>query len=313
MSARSSVRTLPDQDPSGICRQDSRTNSFRSLAVVLVIAICAGPIGALSAEPAGNTVRSGYAQVDDIRIYHEVRGAGEPIIMLHGGFGTTLLWTTSAELLAKRFLVITADARGRGRTSDGDGPITPGRTARDVIGLMDHLDLRQAHIVGHSAGSVTAVHLLIDYPDRVRSATLVGSPLIALAQPNAALRKQMSDVKSAGRGLTEDPEMREFAEQWRKLAPDPSRFSATMEKLSRVAGVGYGESTLFAVNRPVLVVKAGRDALIPPESFDRLAAAIPGAALIDFPEGTHRLPRQEAARLALEIQKFIDALPLSTR
>lgn len=271
------------------------------------MAICAGSSGALSAEPAGGTVHSAYAQVDDIRIYHEVRGTGVPIIMLHGGFGSTLLWTPSAELLAKRFLVVTVDARGRGRTNDGEGPITPGRTARDVIGLMDHLGLRQAHIVGHSAGSITAVHLLIDYPERVRSATLVGSPLIALTQPNDALRKQMNDVRAAGRGLAEDPEIREFAEQWRRLAPDPLRFAATMEKLSQVAGVGYAESALFAVSRPVLVVKAGRDALIPPEAFDRLAGAIPGAKLIDFPEGTHRLPRQEAARLALEIQKFIDA------
>lgn len=294
---------------------DKSLASFRRLyarhatAALLIAVVLFSPCllsSEATAEENGR-VRSGYAVVDDISLYYELRGAGEPIFMLHGGFGSTAVWAACAEQLAKRFLVITTDARGRGRTSDGSGPTTAGRTARDVIGLMDHFGIKQANVVGHSAGSLTTIHLLIDYPDRVRSGTLVGSPLVAFGNPNDALRKQMGDLEALRDGQPKDDELKEFAEQWRRVAPDPSRFRLVMEKLNRGMGTSYSESALAAITRPVLVVKAGRDRLVPPEAFDRLATSIRGSKLIVFSEGTHGLPRQDPTRLAEEIQRFIEA------
>ena len=308
MNAIHGVKGVFGGNFSGGCMLNWQSKILASVVAAFLVAIGTASAGAASDARGGAMVKSAYAQVDDIRIYYEMRGAGEPIIMLHGAYGTTGTWAPCAAILAQHFLVITLDLRGRGRTGDGDGPISAGRTARDVIGLMDHLGLRQAHVVGHSAGSITAVSMLIDYPDRVRSATLVGNPLMALRVPNDAMRKLQRDMESLRDGLpvVSDPDLARFAEQLRKTAPDPNRIPIVMGKLRRIGAV-YAEDALATITRPVLVSKAGRDALIPPESFDRLAAAIPGSTLIDFPNGTHGLPRQEASRLAVEIQNFIDA------
>ena len=284
---------------------------MRILGVLLGTLLITGSAATSGAPNDERAVRSAYAQIEDIRIYFETRGAGEPIFMLHGAFGTSANWALCADILAKHFLVITTDARGRGRTGDGDGPISPGRTAHDLVGLMNHLGIAKAHLVGHSAGSLTAVHMLIDFPDRVRSATLVGSPLVALASPNAGLQQLRRNMVALGQGQPDDDELKQFAEQWRRLAPDPSRFPVAMEKFARRVDTSYPEAALASISSPVLVMKAGRDRLIQPEAFDRLAAAIKGSKSINFPEGTHGLPRQESARLAEEIQKFIDSLESS--
>lgn len=288
--------------------RDSIMQSLPVLIAALSLAPCVATGQPAVAQPAAGALRQAYARVDDIRIYYELRGEGRPIILLHGGFGSTELWTPCAERLAARHLVVVPDARGRGRTSDGAGPISAGRTARDLVGLMDHLGLDKADIVGHSAGSLTAIHMLVDYPERVGSATLVGSPFIALAQPNEALRKLRRDIEALRDGKpVSDADLLQFADRWRRSSPDPSRFPYVMDKLSRSVSTAYSESVLSTLSRPVLVVRAGRDALIPAEAFDRLAAVIPGSQLIDFPQGTHGLPRQEAARLADAILQFVDS------
>ena len=64
----------------------------------------------------------------------------------------------------------------RCRTKGSNAPITYGRMAFDAIGLLDYLGIHSAHVIGHSDGGCTTLHLLIDYSDRVRSATLIGTP-----------------------------------------------------------------------------------------------------------------------------------------
>jgi pimeloyl-ACP methyl ester carboxylesterase len=251
-----------------------------------------------------------YAKVDDLRIYYERSGSGVPIVLLHGGFGTSELWSGVRERLGGRYLVIAPDARGRGRTNDGDGPMSGGRTARDVIGLMDRLGIQRAHFICHSIATLTAVHLLVDYPERVLSATLVGSPLMALSQPNAALRALREDLEAMREGRpARDEALNAFAARWRREAPDPTRFAVAVGKLARATEEVYPGAVLASIRRPVLVVKAGRDGLVEPADFDRLAAAIPGAKTVDFPGATHALPRQDPIGLANAVEGFIASLP----
>jgi aminoacrylate hydrolase len=278
-----------------------------SLAVILTalaVSGCAAQIGA----PPDARKHIGYAQVDDIRIHYESRGTGIPVLLLHGGFGTAELWSECGERLSARYRVVAPDARGRGRTGDGDGPMSAGRTARDVIGLMDQLGIARAHLVGHSQASLTVIHLLVDYPDRVLSGALVGSPMMSLARPNAALKALRANIDALrSAGPVDDPDLVRFAARWRELAPQPDRFEPAMEKFRVAIDATYSEAALGTIRRPVLVVKAGRDNLIDAADFDRLAAAIPGARVADFPDGTHGLPRQAAVRLAEAIERFIES------
>ena len=78
--------------------------------------------------------------------------------------------------LARDFRVILADSRGHGRTADAAGPITYGRLTFDVVRLLDHLGIDRVHVVGHSVGAIVGLHLLVDFPDRVRTVTLLAGP-----------------------------------------------------------------------------------------------------------------------------------------
>ena len=71
-------------------------------------------------------------------------------------------------------MVTIADSRGQGNSTDGAGPITFGRVAFDAVRLLDHLGITRAHVVGHSSGAIAGLHLLVDFPDRVKTVTLLG-------------------------------------------------------------------------------------------------------------------------------------------
>jgi pimeloyl-ACP methyl ester carboxylesterase len=108
-------------------------------------------------------------------MYYEVHGTGDPILFIHGGGGSIKLWGGPGgyvEQLSKRYMVIVADSRGQGQSTEGEGPITYGRVGYDAIHLLDYLGIRRAHFVGHSSGGVA--YILIDFPERLITATLMG-------------------------------------------------------------------------------------------------------------------------------------------
>ena len=113
-----------------------------------------------------------------VTIHYEVRGAGEPVVLIHGlGSSAAENWdmTGITALLAQRYQVITLDCRGHGQS---DKPQEAGsygtKMVDDVVRLLDHLKIRQAHVVGYSMGGMITMKLLTMRTRRVRSAVLGG-------------------------------------------------------------------------------------------------------------------------------------------
>ena len=206
--------------------------------------------------------------------------------------------------LSRRYRVITPDSRGRGRTSDGSGAITYGRLAGDVVRLLDYLGIDQAHFVGPSEGGITALQLLVDYPDRVRSATLLGTPYHVDNSPPelmAALKRQMDRLR---RG--EENEVG-FKARFERLAPDPSRFLVVVDKLADtwLSQPTFTVDVLRTIKSPVLIVKVDHDEYVPLPVFDVMAKAIPNARIHYIPEGTHVVPFQFPNRVIQAIEDFV--------
>src|SRR4051794_38987036 len=115
-------------------------------------------------------VSSGYADIDGLHMYYEVHGTGSPLVLLHGGMLTIdLNFAGLIPTLARKHQVIGVELQGHGRTGDVDRPLTPAALARDVVGLLDHLEVAAAHVFGHSMGGATAMELAVNHPGRVRS------------------------------------------------------------------------------------------------------------------------------------------------
>jgi pimeloyl-ACP methyl ester carboxylesterase len=104
---------------------------------------------------------SGYADVNGIKLYHEIYGQGEPLVLIHGGLTTIGEMQGWVELLAKTRQVIAVEMQGHGRTPDTDRPMTFVTMGDDIAALLDYLKIPTADLVGHSFGGASAIRTAI--------------------------------------------------------------------------------------------------------------------------------------------------------
>ena len=182
-----------------------------ALAFLLTAAGCApSPApGTTAPAPAAESAATLAAAADqfvtlsDARLRYRVIDRGEPVVLLHGYLGRLEAMSTLADSLARDFRVIVPDERGFGESTKFADPARFGRVmADDVIGLLDHLGIRRAHLVGHSMGALVAASTAVRQPSRIASVSLVGGPFFA---DSAAFAQQtvsyVTDLER-GKGLT---------------------------------------------------------------------------------------------------------------
>jgi 3-oxoadipate enol-lactonase len=115
------------------------------------------------------------AQIGRYEINYLDEGEGVPVVMIHGLAGDLSAWMPQVSALRDRHRVIAFDNRGAGRSTQIDEPISTADLARDTISLMEHLGIRDAHIVGRSMGGAIAQIIALERPDLVRSLVLCAS------------------------------------------------------------------------------------------------------------------------------------------
>jgi len=116
---------------------------------------------------------SGYAAVNNTKLYYEISGKGEPLVLIHGSFGDNRFWDTQFTVLSKKYKVIRYDIRGFGKSALPDSNEVY-KDCDDLKSLMDFLGIQKAHICGLSLGSIIAVDMGLAYPDKCSSLILCG-------------------------------------------------------------------------------------------------------------------------------------------
>lgn len=156
------------------------------VVIAMTIAVsCAGDSGNHGPETAAAVeIQSGFAQVHDGRLYYELTGSGDAIVLVHGNAGDRRHWDAQFSALAVDYRVIRYDVRGFGESSL---PVEgrPYSDHEDLATLLDHLGVKAAHVVGFSMGSGIAVDFSLAYPDRTRSLTAVGPWVFGYSSPTA--------------------------------------------------------------------------------------------------------------------------------
>src|SRR6185437_8819754 len=114
------------------------------------------------ATPSGGQAKmkpttSGYADVNGIKLYHEVYGEGQPLVLIHGGLTTIGEMQGWVQPLARTRQVIAVEMQGHGHTADTNRPMTPTQLGDDIAALLDHLQIPNADLVGHSFGGASAI------------------------------------------------------------------------------------------------------------------------------------------------------------
>jgi pimeloyl-ACP methyl ester carboxylesterase len=114
--------------------------------------------------------------VNDASIYYEIAGKGDPVVLVHGFTLDTRMWDDQFSQFSKHYRVIRYDARGFGRSSVPEEG-KPYSHARDLRGLLDHLNIRKASVIGLSMGGSTAINFTLEHPDYVSTLIAVDSGL----------------------------------------------------------------------------------------------------------------------------------------
>jgi len=118
-------------------------------------------------------VETGFAEVNGTRLYYEVAGTGDPIVLIHGNFGDRRYYDGQFEALARHHRVLRYDLRGFGKSMRPEEGV-PYSDFEDLEALLAHLDIGRAHLVGFSLGSAIAVDFCLAFPDRCRSLIALG-------------------------------------------------------------------------------------------------------------------------------------------
>jgi pimeloyl-ACP methyl ester carboxylesterase len=130
--------------------------------------------GVVSAQQKPTT---GYAPVNGLKMYYEIHGSGEPVVLLHGAFmAITGDWNDWVGELSKTRKVIAVEMQGHGRTADINRDITYENLADDVAALLDYLKIERADIVGYSLGAGVAMQCAIRHPEKVRKVVSISAP-----------------------------------------------------------------------------------------------------------------------------------------
>lgn len=120
---------------------------------------------------------SGYADVSGLKMYYEVYGEGKPVVLLHGSYmNIPLNWSHIIPLLAKDRKVIAAEMQGHGRTRDIPREFSYEGMADDVSGLLKHLKIDNADILGYSMGGGVAFQIAVRHPEQVRRLIVLSAP-----------------------------------------------------------------------------------------------------------------------------------------
>ncbi|HSS40880.1 MAG TPA: alpha/beta hydrolase [Polyangia bacterium] len=234
----------------------------------------------MTTTPAFETV-----SVNGVDLAYRVQGEGEPLLLLHGFFGSSADWVHLFDLddLARRYRLILPDARGHGRSTNPTGAFTHRLCAADVRALLDHLGLPRVKAVGLSLGGGTLFHVATQDPDRVEAMVLVGAPSYFPVQARA-LTAAVSD-------RDDDHPDAEWAELRARHVQGDDQIRA-LWRIARGFATSYDDMTftpplLATIRARTLIVTGDRDGLYPLEMFVEQYRAIPGAALMVIPDGGH--------------------------
>jgi len=119
-------------------------------------------------------LKSGFAELGDVKLYYEMAGEGSPLVLVHAGICDRRMWDDQFSLLAQTYRTIRYDMRGFGNSLMSDGPFSH---RQDLFQLLKFLDIEQAHFMSCSMGGMTVIDFALEHPEMVKSLVLVSSAL----------------------------------------------------------------------------------------------------------------------------------------
>ena len=247
------------------------------------------------ATTGGHTV-----QINDIEMYYEEYGAGEPLVLLHGFGGSARNWRPFAARLSERRRLIVVDLRGHGHSTNPENKFTHRQAASDVFRLLDKLGVDRFSAMGISSGGMILLHMATSQPKRIDSMVLISATSHFTDQARAIFRETSFDRmpgyvqemyrECATRG---DAQIRQLVAQFKAFH-------------SNYDDVNFTASDLSTILARTLIVHGDRDRFCPVEIAVSTYRSIPDAALWIVPGGDHVPIYDSTVPFTSTALKFLD-------
>jgi pimeloyl-ACP methyl ester carboxylesterase len=212
--------------------------------------------------------QTGYAPVNGLKLYYEIHGAGQPLILLHGGFGLTGMFDSILPRLAANRQVIAADLQAHGRTADIDRPLRPEAMGDDVAALIKHLGFERADVMGYSMGGGAALRAAIQHPDVIRKLVVVSIPY----KRDGWYPEQVAAMSQMNAGALQFMKNTPMYEGYAAVAPDPDHFGVLCDKMGDMLRRDYDYGAgVKGLTMPVLIVAGDADGFPPSHAAEFFA------------------------------------------
>jgi 3-oxoadipate enol-lactonase len=240
-----------------------------------------------------------YIRVNDLNLYFEASGAGDPLVFLHGLGSSTRDWELQAAYFSSCFQVITFDNRGHGRTDKPRGPYSVPQFAADAAAFLKAIGTVPAHIVGLSMGGMTAFQLAVAEPTLVKSLTIVNSgPALVLTNSRdrraffiRRLVVRLLGMRKMGAILADmllpEPHQKDLHNTLITRWAENNR-KAYLASMKAITGWSVADR-IGEIRCPVLIVTADQD-YTPVSLKEAYARQIPGAEIAVIRQSRHLTP-----------------------
>jgi pimeloyl-ACP methyl ester carboxylesterase len=265
----------------------------------LLLVVCSscsslpGPDSSLFTVPYGNNKKVGkYAEINGIKMYYEIYGRGEPLILIHGNDDDIQSMEYQIRYFSRYYRVIAADSRGHGKSSLGDGRLTYEKMADDWASLLDELGIDSSYVIGWSDGGIIGLLLAIHHASKVRMLAVMGANL----RPDTSAvyywavnwvkqMDQMADSMIARNDTSQDWYLRK----------------QILDLLGKQPHIPLAD--LHTISVPVLVLAGDRD-VIREEHTILIYQNLKKAHLCIFPGSTHGIPVEDPELFNRTVHRF---------
>jgi pimeloyl-ACP methyl ester carboxylesterase len=237
----------------------------------------------------GNNVKAGkYIDVNGIKMYYEIYGTGQPLLMIHGNGGSIAHFKYQIPYFAKHYKVIAVDSRSQGKTIDTSDMLSYKTMADDMNGLLDALRIDSANVIGWSDGGINGLLLAINHPEKVKKLAITGANLTpdpSVFDP-AAL-KMLSEYVATLQSAKQDAATKNTLKLLQMMEVEPNIPLTDLQK----------------IKCPVLVMGGDSDAIKPAHTL-QIFENIPQAYLWIFPAAGHGTLQRYSNEFNTKVKEF---------
>jgi pimeloyl-ACP methyl ester carboxylesterase len=261
-------------------------------------------------------IQSGYAEINDVRLFYEISGEGEPLVLIHGNVGDRRIWDDQFEILAEKYKAIRYDSRGFGKSSlpNQDDPYS---FHEDLRALLNYLGITRTHLLGLSMGSGVAIDFVLSYPEMSSSLITAGPWIFGFSSQELISLFEVINALACERGIKialnhwlKAPFLKHTMRNnhvanrlkeivfeysgWHFINEDPIRFLTPTALLQ-----------LDNINLPTLIITSDYDLKDCKEIADLLESKIPNAKKVVIADAAHMMNIEKPTKFNEIVLEFL--------